>query len=202
MKQFLFLYPISEYFNREIADTAADLHIIQRLNEIIDTRYRQSGYRVNWLLFSAVHNASIPNLSLLDRRILMRESDKIFPAGVSREQHRHCIYPPCGNILSQLKPVSELVIGGFHQIDCVDKIARAAHHDGVTVTVDEDTTDQFFKTTRLQCLPPIVRTREEYARGFRALLIGLANKFSCEEVNQAIREHRKERKNRPWLVQI
>lgn len=202
MKKFLFLYPIREYTDREIGNAAADAPVIRRFNEIIDVRYRRSGYQMNWLLFSAENDASLPDVSLLDPRILMRESDRIIPAGVSREQHRKFIYPSCGHILSHIKPVSELVIGGFHQIDCVDKIARAAHRDGIAVMVDEDTTDQFFKTTRRQGLPPVVRTREEYARGFLALLNSLVGGFSPEEVDRAIHEHRAERRDRPWLAQI
>src|SRR3989338_10455034 len=130
MRRFLFLYPIREYVDREVTDAHDDLSALERLNEIIDARYRQFGYQINWLLFSVGGRPNIPDLSLLDPRIKIHETDRIISAGLSRERHRKYIYPSCKKILVQLNPASELVVGGFHQTDCVDKIARAAHSNG------------------------------------------------------------------------
>jgi len=202
VKRFLFLYPIREYIDREITDAPDDLFALERFNEIIDARYRQCGYQINWLLFSVESRPNIPDLSLIDPRIRIHAKDRIISAGLSRERHRKYIYPSCKKILVQLNPASELVLGGFHQTDCVDKIARAAHHNGLVVIVDEDTTDQFFKTARLQRIPPVMRTREEYAIDFRALLESMDNVFSHEMTARAIQEHYAERGQKPWLVQI
>jgi len=202
MRKFLFLYPTREYIDREIAGTPDDLSVLKRLNAIIDARYRQTGYQVFWLLFGTESEPSTPDASLVDSRINIHETDRIITAGLSREKHRKYIYPSCKRILAQLNPISKLVIGGFHQSDCVDKIARAAHRDGLDVIVDEDTTDQFFRTTRLQYAPPIMRTREEYASGFLTLLESMSSLFSSEMVDRAIQEHRAERNLKPWLVQI
>lgn len=202
MKKFLFLYPIREYFNREVTDTPEDLLALKRLSEIIDGRYRRLGYQVNWLMFGTENDPHIPDMSLVDLRINIHKTDRIISAGLSREKHRKYIYPSCKKILAQLNPVEELVIGGFHQSDCVDRIAHTANRNGLVVVVDEDTTDQFFKTARLQYMPPVLRTREEYALGFIALLEGIGSMFSREMVAWAIKEHRAERNQKPWLVQI
>ncbi|MFC1697944.1 hypothetical protein ACFL1H_06400 [Nanoarchaeota archaeon] len=57
MKHFIFLYPIKRYmeefvmfkYHFEHKDCEGE---IEHLNKIIDTRYRQKGYQVNWLFFS------------------------------------------------------------------------------------------------------------------------------------------------------
>jgi hypothetical protein len=202
MKRFLFLYPIREYMEREIRGVPGAVSALERLNAIIDRRYRRRGYQVHWLLFSQETKPDVPDLSLLDPRIAIHETDKIISAGVSRAEHRKFIYPSCKRILTKLGPVSELVLGGFHQTDCVDKVARAAHRGRVAVTVDEDTTNQFFETTRLQELPPVTRSRKKYASNFRAILQSMESMFSRKIMLRAIKEHRAERKCRPWLVQI
>ena len=202
MKRFLFLYPIREYIDREATCASNRPHLLKRLNKIIDSRYRQSGYQINWLLFGTEGRPSIPDMSLIDPNISIYEADRIVSAGLSREKHRKYVYPSCKRILARLSPVSELVIGGFHQGDCVNRVARIAHRTGLAVAVDEDTTDQFFKTARLQRVPPITRTRKEYASSFLTLLESMRKLFSDEMVTRAIQEHRIERSQKPWLVQI
>ena len=202
MKRFLFLYPIYEYVDREITNTPDDLLIIERLNEIIDVRYRQLGYQINWLLFSIENNPNIIDLSIIDHRIGIYKTDRIIPAGLSRKRHREYNYPSSRRILAQIDYASELVIGGFHQTDCVEKIASTAYNNGTIVTVDEDTTDQFFKMAGLQQLPPVTRTREEYASSFRALLENMGDVFSQKMIDRIVQDHRVERMKKPWLAQI
>ncbi len=202
MKKFLFLYPTRTYLDQEILNISKKLSAVKRLNEIIDARYRSSGYQIYWLLCCAKNTPMIPDVSLIDHRINIYGTDIIISSGI-REKDIGYIYPSCEGILAQLNPVSELVLGGFHQIDCVDRVARAAHHNGLVVTVDEDTTDQLFTTINIKRkLPPIRRTWKEYGHDFLSLLEGMRNKFSHEEVNFGIQKHRAERKSKPWLVQI
>ncbi|HLB32570.1 MAG TPA: hypothetical protein VJL27_03395 [Patescibacteria group bacterium] len=126
MKVFLFLYPILHYIKEETHGHPLKLKALKRLNAIIDTRYRQKGYRIFWLLFSVVRKPATPDLLLLDARIRIGKTDRVLSAGVSFERHcRRLVYPSPKSIIAQIQPVDQLVVGGFHQTDCVDKLARA-----------------------------------------------------------------------------
>jgi len=205
MKAFLFLYPISRYTEEETFGHPSKLKVLERLNAIIDIRYRQKGYRIFWLLFGVVRKPSTPNLSLLDARLRISKTDKVLSAGVSFERHcRRLVYPSLKSIIAQIQPVDELVIGGFHQTDCVDKLARAAHRQSISVRVDEDTTNQLFTTTMLDGLPPVESTQEEYASRLTASLARIATRSDCDllRLDNSLRRHRAMRKKRPWLAQI
>lgn len=203
MKKFLFLYPIREYIEREAKYLLDEDIAIQRLNEIIDARYRRAGYQVYWLMFSREKKREIPDFSLEDPRIHIDACDRVITAGISFLLHKKFIYPSCRYILSQLGPATRLVIGGFHRADCVDRIARAAQRKKIPVIVDEDTTDQFFKTANImKKLPPVTRTRSEYAADFIKFLKQMKRVFGPNMTREAIALHRAERKKRPWLVSI
>ena len=203
---FLFLYPISRYIEEETHGHILILKALKRLNDIIDTRYRKERYRIFWLLFSEERKPSTPDLSLLDTRIHISNTDKILSAGVSFERHcRRLVYPSLKSIIARIQPVDELVIGGFHQTDCVDKLAHAVHRQGISVRVDEDTTNQLFTTTMLDELPPIESTQKEYASRLTASLARIAaSNEGCDllSLDQSLRRHRATRKRRPWLTQI
>ncbi len=202
MKKFLFLYPIRKYIDRALGPPPNADKVIERLNRIIDIRYRQQGFHIYWLMFSTDGDREMPDLSIVDSRIRIVSQDQIIVCGISRERHRKYIFPSCKLILSKLQPLAELVIGGFHQAQCVNSVARAAYRRGTRVIVDEDTTDQFFKMATISDLPPVIRSRDEYASKFLAILEGMTSFSSQAMVNCAIREHRTERKRKPWLVQI
>lgn len=197
MKAFLFLYPVTQYFDEDgpgVHDKA-----IERLNEIVDARYRQKGYHVYWLCFGTEASPAEPDLSMLDDRVRVEQDDRVVSCGVSFRTHQTPLYPSCQHILGQLAQVEHLVLGGFHQADCVDKLARAAHEAHILVEVDEDTTNIMLCFAEFDALPPVTRTRAEYAAYFRDFLNRLVVPV-CGE--QAVEADRIERSSRPWLTPI
>lgn len=193
MKAFIFLYPISHYFDSYLVnhlkphETANNN--FRRINDIIDTRYRQRGYKIFWVMFSKEDNLQESDLSIASIYIRIDEKDIIVAAGVSLNKHvTEKKYPDPEFIFSKIPEITELVVGGFHQWDCVNKIAQYAHEKGIPVLVDEDTTELFFERTFSFGDIPLIRekiTSEDL--GLEGLKIGL---------------YRKMREDKPWFVRI
>lgn len=204
MKAFLFLYPIHEYIKEELHLPNKHL-VMERFNEIIDKRYRQRNYQIYWLLFGLEGDPKKPDMALLDSRIKIHYVDQIISAGSSFERlkrNRLRIYPSAKKILAKIDLTNGITIGGFHQSDCVRRVAKAAYRMGVSVFVDEDTTEQYFLS--IKCgwgFPPSVRTREEYSASFLWNLLRF-RETSRHLADAAIKNQRVERKKSPWLVQI
>jgi len=197
------MYPIKGYINNEsTGDKVEDGIRLQRLNDIIACRYRKRSYLVYWLVFCREGAITEPDMSLVDPRMNIRERDKFVVAPVTREQIRLSIYPCCKRILSHFVGVTEFVLGGFHQTDCVDKMARAACDEGMRVRVDEDTTDCFFMNANCGYLSPIYRTPQEYALDFVGQLRNSKDSFVRSLSPVSIRDHQEERRRKPWLVQL
>ncbi len=131
-KEFLFLYPIVEYFNAEsFIDYNARI-----LNRCIDVRYRKKGFNINYAIFDDCEVSDIVEL---------QPSDRIIKVGIDFSSHtQDMLYPSPDEILKQLNGgVKQLIIAGFHLWDCVTKLARKAYENGLNVMVDEDLTELF-----------------------------------------------------------
>lgn len=161
MKEFVFLYPIQEYLNecigREVIRSREGWDLCQKFNEIIEARYRQRSFGVNWVMFSNSNN--LPDFSIKANEITIKPTDRILVSGVPFSIHRaFAIYPEPIDILAQLpQGVERLVIGGFHQYDCVDKLGKVAYEQGIPTIIDEDTTEIFFKGGRASLSVSLVR---------------------------------------------
>ncbi|MEX0621554.1 MAG: hypothetical protein WD187_00970 [Candidatus Woykebacteria bacterium] len=195
MKVYLFLYPIREYVEtslegRYLKERGRDP---RRLNKIIDYRYRRGGFQVTWLFFSAHTGSKTPDLTRTSELIEVAPSDLVIGYGVSFAEHcEFRLYPRLKFVFDQLPtPIDELVLGGFHQQDCVDKVARYAHwRRKIQAWVDEDTTDFFFATTSINGPIPLNRRGPDiYSELIK----------HGEEWVQAVREVRKDK---PWLDQV
>lgn len=192
MKNYLFLYPIKEYFDYLIKNWYNDelsksVKKPEYLNDIIDARYRNEGYLINWLLFSSVENPLKPDLSIISPIIKIHRKDEILVAGISFEEHiKNKKYPDPNYILNQINDVTRLVLGGFHQNDCVDKLAEATYQKGIDTFVDEDTTELFFPRISLNEIP---LKRKKWTLKDLGIIPSLI------EITQ------ESRKDRPWLVQ-
>lgn len=162
MSEFLFLFPIQPYLDGVIGErgerwTHSDL-LAPRLNVLIDKRYRQNGYGVNWVFFSEESDPSSPDWSLKAPEFNIEAEDRILTAGVPLSLFlENKTYPEPEHILGQLPEHSSLRVGGFHQWDCVSKVAKAAYGKGADVLVDEDTTELFFLQGSRSCYIPMVR---------------------------------------------
>ena len=193
MNQYLFLFPIKEYFRPCIEWYGASFEVNgcepEHINEIIDARYRKKGYRVYWLMFSQDSNTLKPDLSGISSSIRIHGRDTILAAGVSFRKHaREKAYFAPDFVLDQVPRPDKLVVGGFHQWDCVDKIAMASYGRGIDTFVDEDTTESFFPRTSL--LGKIPLERETWS------LTDLGMPGHIVEIAKEIR------KNKPWFAQI
>lgn len=194
MKEFLFLYPIQEYLNacigREAIRKQHGWDLCQKFNDIIEARYRQRGFGVNWLMFSNRCGSQNPDLLLLAEEIVIKPQDKILSSEVPFVfMTAFNRYPNPVNILAQLpKDIEELVLGGFHQWDCVDKLAQVAHEQGIPTIVDEDTTEVFFREDNSYLSIPLIRDTFPFnTDGMSTALIAIA---------------RENRSSKPWFTQI
>ncbi len=203
MNAFLFLFPAQIYIelliaNKWINSVGMEQTVLRRLNEIIDKRYRQKDYRIFWLMFCLDEIArDKPNTTGICPAVKISPKDQIISCGVTqdetivdREDLRPSIRFDPANVIAQLPTtVADLKIGGYHQWDCVNRMAQATHEQGLPTLVDEDTTDFYFsKISRGIEIPD----HHDYTiRDF-----GLEN-LPTHLLNHAIRL----RAGRPWFAQ-
>lgn len=186
-KALLFLYPIKEYFESSIQLSRNPDCQPNRLNQIIEKRYREKGFRIFWVMFANPSDLEKPDLTRISKHIRPAKQDKFLSSGVTFENHvNNKKYPNPKFIFVQLPiGIKEVVVGGFHQGDCVDKIARAAYRIGVPTFVEEDITEMFFLNNRPGRRIPIIRK---------------THRLLEEDYNpEIIRMARMLRKNKPWF---
>lgn len=207
VKTYLFLYPIREYVNRILGDPPSPRWTKWGMPElygrIIDARYRQRGYRIVWLLYSKPDDLRAPDMESADPRFGFCPNDVFLSARLPHVMNIKYFYPSGTRILCQLGPVEELVLGGFHQDDCVDRIARVAYRNGIRVSVDEDTTDwlKHYLHASQGEPPALVRTPEEYVRAFiDHLRRSDPDTTPRHAVDAIIMAQREDRTYKPWLV--
>lgn len=194
MKTFLFLFPTAEFI-----DFSTKLHerefvaggcSASYLNDLIASRYRQNQFRIAWLLFSRPGKPWVPDRAAISEFIHIETRDVVIPCGISfKEMRERKVYPVWRNILRCFNRQGQLVLGGFHATDCVERLAKAAYERGYNVRVDEDLTEIFFAYTALYGYPPpqgFSHTIEKIKEAGGWLL----------EIFQIVR------KNQPWLVKI
>jgi hypothetical protein len=192
MDHYLFLYPQREYvdFEWENHKDRMDGTTPAYLNDLIDARYRQQGFIINWLLFDEDDEPGKPASGSVSPWLQIRQGDRVLAAGVTFRIHQNCHqYATPKPILEGLPGIDRLVIGGFHQNSCVDQFAKAAHKKRIPTHVDEDTTDQYFTTTVLHGRIPLQRPGPWPEAGlFRN--------------PRALADIRNFRSRRPWLTKI
>lgn len=195
MKVFLFLYPIEQYFSN-----SSNQHVLRRirerrlsvryLNDIIQERYRKKGYQVAWMFFGGLADTHVPDTSLLSHYVDTKDGDIFVSSGVAyegKEGHR----PNPQFVFSQLpQKITHLVLGGFHQWDCVDKVGRFVHERGIPVVVDEDTTDHFLIAMSRFGEIPLVRPLH--------CAVDTVMKKTPPEMREMIVQQRSEK---PWFAQ-
>jgi hypothetical protein len=189
----MFLFPTKPFIDSSLESCAFERkgHKPCELFELIDARYRKADYAINWLLFSKDDNLSEPDLSQVPDYLKFHKKDNILNAGISFGSHiSEKIYADPGYVLNQLPYHNKIVLGGFHQWDCVDKIAECSHGRGVETFVDEDTTDLFFGKRAHHGIP-VKRKKWD----LEALGLSGSPEYIIEFA-------RKSREGRPWFVQI
>ncbi|MGC9310747.1 MAG: hypothetical protein ACP5E4_03420 [Candidatus Aenigmatarchaeota archaeon] len=131
-----------------------------------------------------------PNYSLLSPYVGARKEDNFLTTGISWNGNKETwVYPEERFILSQLKiplsDIEELILGGIHLGDCVERLANYAYLQGMLIKVDEDTTELFFPRTSLGGEIPLE---------LEALY------FSFLEYPTLIKEAIEYRTSKPWLT--
>ncbi|VVB77024.1 Uncharacterised protein [uncultured archaeon] len=187
--QYLFVFPAKRYLKE------GD-HEVGKLDLIINARYgRGSGYETNWLLFSSPQNYAEPDFESVDNRMPVRDGGRILVAGITLADciEREVRFDP-DYVLSQLPSTRKLVVGGFHDADCVERIAAAAHAKGFEVLVDEDTTDMFFTRRALGIEIPLER------RVWSLKDFGMA--ASQEAPSWVVETFREYRRDKPYRVKV
>lgn len=146
MNVFLFLYPIKPYIDHKL-ERWITRGVIERqmqfFNELIEGRYRDTGYRVAWLLFCNENDNQTVDRKIIDSRVVLQPDDILVNAGVPfSDDPGTWVYPSEKYIFSQLpQDISHLRIGGFHYSDCVSRVGEYAYRElGMVnrVLIDED----------------------------------------------------------------
>ena len=162
VKVFLFLYPTSRYIDDFVKDAFGTRGLpmnLDRLNQIIDIRYRQQDYKVIWVTEGKKPDYSQPDPELISDLIDIRKEDQVVSCGSDFVGFIHG-YDPTPQIFAHLPPTTtNLVVGGYHQWDCVDHMAEFSYYKGILTWVDEDTTERYFSQMGLSFEIPDTRVR-------------------------------------------
>jgi len=114
------------------------------INRLLD-EYRLRAYHVGWAFFSQQGDLTKPDETQTSDIFEIKPEDFKVAVGVTYHDHtRHRAYPNEVNILSTIPDSDELVVGGFHEKDCVRRFRDAAERLGIRSTVDSCLTDQVF----------------------------------------------------------
>jgi len=150
-------------------------------------------------MFSASEDPSKADMSQLCKGFLVNENDIIGACGVTFKEHcEKRIYPEEDKIFELCpKPIDEIVIGGFHLWDCVDKTAKWAYNQGINVSIDEDLTELFFYSIRGPGGLPVAKIpiSKEKSLKIKRRQLREGGGFFLEHARQA-------RKDRPWMAQV
>lgn len=151
-KVFLYLYPIEEFTKMFLFhdDGLYDEWGVERplpiLNDTISKRYREKGYQVVYALYP---DKELYGLEKKDEDIIIH-TDILFSEASAYDENRNektnfvPKYPNERLLLQQLGSIDELVVGGYHAMDCVKRVAEVALDLGIDTLVDLDMTDLFF----------------------------------------------------------
>ena len=151
-KVFLYLYPIKEFVNMFLLhdDNLYDELNIPRplpiLNDTIDKRYRKKGYQVVFVLYPDKELYGIEKCDgdkIIYTDIPFSEASAYDSEGNEKKNFTPK-YPNEIFLIKQLGSVDELVIGGYHVMDCVKRVAELALQSDISTLVDLDLTDLFF----------------------------------------------------------
>lgn len=151
-KVFLYLYPIEEFTKMFLFhdDSLYDEWNVERplpiLNDTINQRYREKGYQIVYALYPDKDLYGLKKSAkdlIVYTDILFSEASAYDENGVKKNNFIPK-YPNEKLLLEQLGPIDKLVVGGYHVMDCVKRVAEVALSLGIDTLVDLDLTDLFF----------------------------------------------------------
>ena len=151
-KVFLYLYPIEEFTKMFLFhdDSLYDEWNVERplpiLNDTINQRYREKGYQIVYALYPDKDLYGLKKSAkdlIVYTDILFSEASAYDENGVKKNNFIPK-YPNEKLLLEQLGAIDKLVVGGYHVMDCVKRVAEVALSLGIDTLVDLDLTDLFF----------------------------------------------------------
>ena len=151
-KVFLYLYPIKEFTNMFLFhnDRLYDEWHVDRplpiLNDTIDKRYRQKGYQVVFALYPdrELYGIEPENGDRIIYTEIPFSEASAYDENGNEKKNYIPKYPNERLLIEQLGDVDELIVGGYHAMDCVRRVAEIALQRGINTLVDLDLTDLFF----------------------------------------------------------
>lgn len=102
--------------------------------------YRNNGFEINWVYFGKEGNLKDPDTEPHSDIFTICPQDNQISAKITYEDLRKRIYPNEKELIRKIGNPSELIVGGFHEDDCVKRI-ESAHPKG---NIDELLTEKFF----------------------------------------------------------
>ena len=135
----------------------------------------------------------MPATNEADSIFKIMPEDITLASGITHTELLRKNYPNPDSILKNFPADCELVLGGFHLCDCVDRIAEKAHQNGMNVFIDEDTTDGFFPRIKQFGNVPVQRD----IRIYPTPLSELRKRMSPEKLVEFLEASRQ----KPWLSQ-
>lgn len=151
-KVFLYLYPIEEFtkmflfYDDNLCEELGVEKPLSILNDTINKRYREKGYQIVYALYP---DKEIYGIEKKDEDIIIHTDILFSEVSAYDENGNKKInfipkYPNERLLLEQLGSIDDLVVGGYHAMDCVKKVAEVALDLGIDTLVDLDMTDLFF----------------------------------------------------------
>ena len=151
-KVFLYLYPIEEFTKMFLFhdDGLYDEWGVERplpiLNDTINKRYREKGYQVVYALYpdKELYGLEEKNEDMIIHTDILFSEASAYDENGNEKTNFVPKYPNERLLLQQLGSIDELVVGGYHAMDCVKRVAEVALDFGIDTLVDLDMTDLFF----------------------------------------------------------
>lgn len=138
-KVIILLFPQKEYLGTRNEDTIL-------FNECIKQRYINKGYE---LFVVKYKNSDLGFISLSPNKIIEADISFEQSSPTTEKNWRYANFNLIAKNL-QINNYKQVVIGGFHCFDCVEKLANEIYKLNKNVLVDTDITEQFWNVSKYQ----------------------------------------------------
>ncbi len=126
---------------------------LENLFTHVFNKYKDEGRII--ILPGKKDNPKEPDMSLLSKRIKLKENDLVLSDFNSESKFLDHTYPNFDKVFEHikkevgLKKGDKLVFGGMSSSDCVEKLALAAHKKGFKAFIDSTITELFYVNLKM-----------------------------------------------------
>ncbi len=152
MKLLVVAYPIRLYIDNVFyhlyhADASVQ-PIIDAYNGLIDGEYRQKGYKICFLLPKAhrvdsKERGMDSRIKVFDQDIILYGNRTMTQKDIDNGAEDHLDFQMMPEYFNQ--PNNEIVVCGFHRLNCVQRIFEEFMETGSVVAIDKSLTDYHFE---------------------------------------------------------